>query len=192
MTFVLTESCSTGIQPRNGWGRLPTTPQITYQGISASFGTCCMTETRSFFRSTLLSRGVRPLTLPPRSPNLNAFAERWVRSVKQECLSRLILFGERSLRTALTQFIAHYNYASYCPPRYVADKSRSPWLSTANTGARLCRRPRSTNCAEATFSSPRRLRIQGPSGSGCSASISPRSIASLSRFSVKWRAGVLR
>jgi hypothetical protein len=39
---------------------------------------------------------------------LNAFAERWVRSVKEECLSHLILFGERSLRKALTQFQEHY------------------------------------------------------------------------------------
>jgi hypothetical protein len=39
------------------------------------------------------SGGVRPLLLPARSPNLNAFAERWVRSIKSECLSKLILFG---------------------------------------------------------------------------------------------------
>jgi len=37
-----------------------------------------------------------PLVLPARSPNLNAYAERWVRSVKEECLSKVILFGERS------------------------------------------------------------------------------------------------
>ena len=49
------------------------------------------------------------LRLPPRSPNLNAFAERWVRSVKHECLSHLILFGERSLRRALIQFQEHYH-----------------------------------------------------------------------------------
>ena len=49
------------------------------------------------------------LALPPRSPNLNAFAERWVRSVKQECLSKLILFGEGSLRRALAEFVEHYH-----------------------------------------------------------------------------------
>jgi putative transposase len=49
------------------------------------------------------------LRLPPNSPNLNAFAERWVRSVKQECLSKLILFGEASLRRALTEYIKHYH-----------------------------------------------------------------------------------
>ena len=61
------------------------------------------------FRETLAVAGVRCLRLPPRSPNLNAFAERWVRSVKEECLSHLILFGERSLRKALTQFQEHYH-----------------------------------------------------------------------------------
>ena len=45
----------------------------------------------------------------PRSPKLNAFAERWVRSINQECLSKLILFGEASLRRALSEFIDHYH-----------------------------------------------------------------------------------
>ena len=49
------------------------------------------------FRGTLAAGGVKGLRLPPRSPNLNAFAEHWVRSVKEEYLSHLILFGERSL-----------------------------------------------------------------------------------------------
>jgi putative transposase len=62
------------------------------------------------FRATLRSGGVRPLVLPPHSPNLNAFAERWVRSIKGECLSKLILFGEASLRRAITQFLAHYHH----------------------------------------------------------------------------------
>jgi hypothetical protein len=42
----------------------------------------------------------------------NAFAERWVRTIKTECLSKLILFGEVSLRRAVTQFLEHYKYAS--------------------------------------------------------------------------------
>jgi transposase InsO family protein len=62
------------------------------------------------FRDTLRSAGVQPLLLPAHSPNLNAFAERWVRSVKSECLSKLILFGEPSLRRAVTQFIEHYHF----------------------------------------------------------------------------------
>src|SRR3954466_13275523 len=61
------------------------------------------------FRSMLQSGGVQPILLPARSPNLNAFAERWVRSIKSECLSKLILFGEGSLRRAVTQFVEHYH-----------------------------------------------------------------------------------
>ena len=61
------------------------------------------------FSTTLATGGVKCIALPARSPNLNAFAERWVRSVKQECLSKLILFGERSLRRAVTEFIEHYH-----------------------------------------------------------------------------------
>ena len=46
---------------------------------------------------------------PPQSPNLNVQAERFVRSIKEGCLERLILFGESSLRTAVQNFIAHYH-----------------------------------------------------------------------------------
>ena len=61
------------------------------------------------FRAILATGNVKCLALPPRSPNLNAFAERWVRSVKQECLSKLILFGDGSLRRALSEFLEHYH-----------------------------------------------------------------------------------
>src|SRR5262245_26546714 len=61
------------------------------------------------FRAIIASGKVEPLALPARCPNLNAFAERWVRSVKEECLSELILFGERSLRRALREYVEHYH-----------------------------------------------------------------------------------
>ena len=61
------------------------------------------------FRELIKTGSVNPLRLPARSPNLNSYAERWVRSVKEECLSRLILFGESSLRRALQQYIVHYH-----------------------------------------------------------------------------------
>jgi len=63
----------------------------------------------SVFRATLTAGGIKPIQLPARSPHLNSYAERWVRSVKGECLSKLILFGEASLRRALTDFIDHYH-----------------------------------------------------------------------------------
>ena len=63
----------------------------------------------SAFDEMLRTGGTQCLTLPARSPNLNAFAERWVRSVKEECLSKLILFGEASLERALREFIVHFH-----------------------------------------------------------------------------------
>jgi hypothetical protein len=62
------------------------------------------------FLDVLRSSGIRPLALPPKSPNLNAFAERWVCSIGQECLSKLILFGEASLRRALNEYIDHHHF----------------------------------------------------------------------------------
>ena len=64
--------------------------------------------TRSF-RAIIASGQVEPLVLPARSPNLNAYAERWVRSVKEECLSKVVLFGERSLRRALSEYVEHFH-----------------------------------------------------------------------------------
>jgi len=61
------------------------------------------------FRKLIEAGKVEAMALPARSPNLNAYAERWVRSVKQECLSQLILFGENSLRRALRQYVVHYH-----------------------------------------------------------------------------------
>jgi transposase InsO family protein len=61
------------------------------------------------FRSLLADAGVEPVHLPARSPDLNAYAERFVRSIKDECLSRMIFFGERSLRNATREFAAHYH-----------------------------------------------------------------------------------
>jgi transposase InsO family protein len=64
------------------------------------------------FLGTLATSGVKSVKLPPRSPNLNAHAERFVRSIKETCLNRMIFFGEASLRTATQNFVEHYEYAS--------------------------------------------------------------------------------
>jgi putative transposase len=61
------------------------------------------------FQRIIDDAGVTRVPLPPRSPNLNAYAERWVRSVREEALSRLILFGERSLWHVLTEYVPHFH-----------------------------------------------------------------------------------
>ena len=60
------------------------------------------------FRAIIESGHVKTLALPAHSPNLNGYAERWVRSVKEQFLSKAILFGERSLRRALSEYVAHH------------------------------------------------------------------------------------
>ncbi len=61
------------------------------------------------FLSTLAEAATESVKLPPRSPNLNSHAERFVRSIKESCLERMILFGEEALRTAVREFVAHYH-----------------------------------------------------------------------------------
>jgi transposase InsO family protein len=62
------------------------------------------------FRQMLAREGIQVIRLPPRSPNLNAYAERWVRSVRDECLSKLIPIGQGMLRHALRQYGAHFHH----------------------------------------------------------------------------------
>jgi len=58
----------------------------------------------------LLARdGVEVIRLPPRSPNLNAYAERWVRSAREECLSKVIPIGQGMLRHALREFVEDHH-----------------------------------------------------------------------------------
>ena len=71
--------------------------------------------TRSFcrtrpdqFRRILKDAGVDTVLTPYRAPNCNAYAERFVRSIKEECLSRMIIFGETSLHRAVGHFVEHY------------------------------------------------------------------------------------
>jgi len=61
------------------------------------------------FLSILAEARIESVKLPPRSPNLNAHAERFVRTIKEDCLERMILFGEQSLRNAIRDFSAHYH-----------------------------------------------------------------------------------
>jgi len=61
------------------------------------------------FREFVEEGGTEVIRLPPLSPNLNAFAERFVRSIKEECLGKMIFFGQGSLRRAITEYVAYYH-----------------------------------------------------------------------------------
>jgi putative transposase len=61
------------------------------------------------FRTTLFNAGVKSVRLPPRSPNLNAYLERFWRSLREECLDRMIFFGEDMLRRALMEYVSHFH-----------------------------------------------------------------------------------
>ena len=61
------------------------------------------------FRQLLADSGCKVVRLPARSPNLNAYAERFVLSIKSECLSRMVPLGEGHLRRAVTEYVAHYH-----------------------------------------------------------------------------------
>ncbi len=62
------------------------------------------------FRSIIASMGIKPIRLPPRSPKMNSYAERFVRSVKGECLQKMIFFREESLSKALSEYLSHYHH----------------------------------------------------------------------------------
>ena len=64
--------------------------------------------TRSF-DDVFTAIGAEAITTPPGAPRANAFAERWVRSVRHELLDRTIIWNERQLRAMLEEYVAHYN-----------------------------------------------------------------------------------
>jgi transposase InsO family protein len=59
------------------------------------------------FDTLLKDSGAEPVLLPPRSPNLNAYCERFVRSIKEEALERIVMLGERSLSHVLHEYLTH-------------------------------------------------------------------------------------
>lgn len=61
------------------------------------------------FRRLIRDSGTKVIRLPPRSPNLNAYAERFVRSIKDECLNRMIFVGQASLCRAVSEYVDHYH-----------------------------------------------------------------------------------
>ena len=87
-------------------------------------------------RRLLRDSGVKPLVLPAWSPNLNAFAERFVESAKSECLDRLVLLGEGHLRAAVREFIHHYHEER--PHQGLGNTLIAPKMAAIGTGQVRC------------------------------------------------------
>jgi transposase InsO family protein len=89
------------------------------------------------FRRLLRDSGVKPLVLPAWSPNLNAFAERFVESAKSECLDRMVLLGEAHLRAAVRAFMRHYHEER--PHQGLGNEFIAPTTTAIGTGPITCR-----------------------------------------------------
>jgi transposase InsO family protein len=90
-------------------------------------------------RARLSEAGIRVVQTPYQAPNANAYAERFVRSIKQECLSRVIPFGERHLRRTIAEYVEHYHRErdhQGLGNVLIDDRTHRP------TGTRIRRRPR--------------------------------------------------
>jgi putative transposase len=90
-----------GPKPDGGWRRLLIGCRYFLYDRDSKFS--------AGFCEILRTSGIQPLALPPRSPNLNAHLETWNRSIEEECLAKLILFGEPALRHALTHYVQRYH-----------------------------------------------------------------------------------
>jgi putative transposase len=79
------------------------------------------TKFTASFDAVFADAGIAVLRSPPHAPKANAYAERWVSTIRRECLDRMLIFGERQLRDVLTAYESHYN--THRPHRALEQRS---------------------------------------------------------------------
>jgi transposase InsO family protein len=98
------------------------------------------TKFTAAFDTVFTAAGIDVLRTPPQAPRANAFAERWVGTVRRECTDRMLIVGERHLSRVLTEYTAHYN--SHRPHRSLGQQPPNPPSQVIDlTAARVQRRP---------------------------------------------------
>ena len=100
-------------------------------------GTHRDTKFTTSFDAVLASIGIEAVKTPVRSPRANAFAERWVRTVRQDCLDHMLVVSRRHLESILDEYVAHYNRVR--PHRGLQLDQPVP-CSTTTVGGKVIRR----------------------------------------------------
>jgi transposase InsO family protein len=98
------------------------------------------TKFTAAYDAVFTGAGIEVTKTPPQAPRANAFAERWVGTVRRECTDRMLIVSERHLATVLTEYVAHYN--AHRPHRSLGQKPPNPAPRVVNlNAARVQRRP---------------------------------------------------
>ena len=119
------------------FGELDTPPKYIVHDADTKF-------TRDF-REMLKSQGIKPVRIGPRRPNQNAIAERFVRSIKEECLGRFLVFGEDHLRYLITRFVDYYHAKRshrglrYRTPRQIDTREEAEPIEMLRRSDLVCR-----------------------------------------------------
>jgi hypothetical protein len=83
----------------------------------------------SAFDGIFAGGGVTTLKTPPRTPRANCYAERWIRTARAECTDRMLIYGQRHLRSVLDEYAGHYNQHRPTSPASNDHPTRTTWLT---------------------------------------------------------------